>query len=184
VDGKGGLVGTSQRTGLHLVCGAEFGTSYELTGTLEFVSTGKVADPAGGPILRYARDNDSHGLWLRKGSQRVVLRKLTEELETWPSAIGDSNEFRVQVWKGQAAAWANGAPVAEAFDVPGLNAGRTTRIGLGGHYNYGSETVVLRFSNLKIRKLTKPPVVPKATPDPKPQKSPPPRTVRDRPGDL
>lgn len=170
VDEQGRLVGTShERNGLHFVCGAEFGAQYEMTGTLEYVSVGKVADPAGGPILRYSRDADSNGLWLRKGSQRVVVRTPGGHTKGWPATVGDSNTFRVQVWDGHAFGWVNGEPAFNDHAIRGLAAAETTRVGVGAQYNHGSETIVLRFSDLKIRKLDKPPLVRNARqPDPPP----------------
>lgn len=158
VDEQGSLVGTALPNGVNLICGAEFKPRYEMTGKLEFASRGKVPDPAAGPILRYARDGDSHGMWLRRTTQKVVIRSPDGKLKLWPAQVADKNEFRLQVWDGRAFGWVNGHQCFNSFSVPRMATSDTTRIGAGVQFSHGMDGMVLRFSDLKIRKLPKPPV--------------------------
>ncbi|HEV2293914.1 MAG TPA: hypothetical protein VGR35_08655 [Tepidisphaeraceae bacterium] len=158
VDQEGGLVGTATQNGLNLVCGAELKPRYEITGNLVFVNVGNVSDPAAGPILRYARDGDSHGMWLRRTTQKVVVRSPDGKLKLWPAQVTDRNDFRLQVWDGRAFGWVNGQQCFEDFHVPRMAGSDTTRIGIGVQSSRGMEGMVVRFSDLKIRKLPKAPV--------------------------
>ncbi len=157
VDQQGRLVGAGEASGLNLICGAEFGSRYEITGRMEYVNVGKIKEPAAGPIVTYSRSADSYGLWMRKGSQRVVMRNPDGKAKAWPAKVGDNNEFRVAVWNGHVFGWVNGELAFDDYQVPRMNDAGLNRIGVGAQFNFRPESIEVRFSDLKIRKLDAPP---------------------------
>ncbi len=158
VDEQGRLVGKGDASGCNLICAAEFGPRYEITGKLEFVGVDDVKDPSAGPIITYSNRADSYAMWMRQETQRVVMRNPAGKTKSWPAKVGDANEFRVAAWNGHLFGWVNGQEAFDGYEIPRMSDAAATRIGVGSQSNYKPATITLRFSELKIRRLQTPPV--------------------------
>jgi hypothetical protein len=120
------------------------GTSYEVTGRLEFVGT--PSDPAGLAIAD-ARDN-RRGWVLLDRARGGVSFSFSGRPRLEPADVKQVNDFRLRCEAGALTVEVNGKPVPGQFRLPPDLALSPMKIGIGGPGNGR-----VRVSNLRARKL-------------------------------
>ncbi|HEX8522624.1 MAG TPA: hypothetical protein VF669_10240 [Tepidisphaeraceae bacterium] len=151
----GSVSGTSTGSGMILLNNADFGPRFELTGTVEIDSQDGDKEANGGPIIGWWDHNNYYGMWLRRKSQQVVMRRSNKYTQAWPAEVKDRNDFVIQVWDNYASASINGTPAFSEYQLRDFVVNRSTRIGIGSQF--ASDRSTVRFKDLKIKCLDQQP---------------------------
>lgn len=166
-DGKE-IGGQTSDIGAMLVCGTKFGVNWELTAKVEVLaSSNNRIDPnmLAGPLFGVLRSNTMHGV-LTRGVQAGLRYKALEvyvngqsddDLQITRPPVGAST-IVIRTWQGEPEIIVDdkNEPLL-GRDFP-LAANPDGRIGIGSSTRKAGHK--FRFSELKIRKLIKPPAAP------------------------
>jgi NAD-dependent dihydropyrimidine dehydrogenase PreA subunit len=155
VDDDGALVGELSPEGLRCICGANFGTRYELTAAVEVVSGEAKRDPKVGAGILFG--------WINPGTRYCVTVCPRGPVEFDNQQTGDQpmingqkserkNTIVITVWDNCCAAEVNGQHSFDNMPLWYYCATPDARIGLGSRIGGSAHTA--RFSDLKIRMLT------------------------------
>jgi len=150
---------------LRIRCNADLGNRLEFAADVEFVaSDGKW--PSIGVCLRFPeyRLYDEVTFYACKRRQQVTVTRsdVDEEAVTAPAAVEDTNALRITVFDETVNVYLNGDHVIRDAQVDMHHPEAAKQLELGTYYVGSGNS--LRFSNMKVRRLTKPPKAESETP--------------------
>jgi hypothetical protein len=155
----GGLQGTSNGSGMILEADIDVGQRWEITGEFELVSHKCTGVNAG----VYWNQASSDYPWLLSAvilqdeSKAVVSQGLENVLVSTPNTPWrQRNQFTVRMWDRDVWFIANGRQSPKVAHLQRSSEEDKQRLGIGGNYWY--DGTVLRFYNVRFRKLMKSPV--------------------------
>jgi hypothetical protein len=181
-DPDGSLVGTSGAQGLLINCDARVGADFEVEADIEIVSTTNGQFQAG---ITFGRPDFQSRKWTSfrikrtdfEGEVAYFSRHFEKPRHSVSMPIPEKSRVVVQSWNGRLAAFVNGAVVASDY-VPewDLVRGPDVKVGFGAYLD--DNTVVVRYRNARLRRLTAAPLRP--SPGAKPDAPATPRTESGR----
>jgi hypothetical protein len=165
VEGDGALVVTSDARG-HLIIGdARVGSDIEISADIEVASTSNGQFQAGIVLGRdisiWTRD------WLcfrvkktaHEGEVAYFSQNFFQPPRAIPHPVGLESHVVVQSWAGHLWAYVDGTPVVTDY-VPewGMTRSGDAQVGFGAYVN--DNTIVVRYRNIRLRRLSAPPAPP------------------------
>jgi hypothetical protein len=165
VESDGSLVATSDARGHLIAADAHAGSNLEIAADVEIVSTSNGQFQAGivlgRDISMETRDWLSFRVKNTAHEGRVVYfsRHFYKPAHVVPYAVGLKSRVVVQSWGGHLWAYVDGKPMVSDY-VPEwqMTPGNDTQFGFGAYVN--DNTSVVRYSNIRVRRLTAPPTPP------------------------
>jgi hypothetical protein len=163
-DGKT-LTAQTQPGGAMLICGARFGTGWELRANVEILpaASGRPRPTANGGVVFGELDlSRYHGVFAYGVIPPLRFKNLhvridgTEGGDTRPTRDSiPQTSITVRCWDGEAEASADGTPIPLLGRVFSLSANPDARIGIGSSSREAGDK--FKITELRIRKLTNPP---------------------------
>ena len=165
VDSDGSLVATSDTRGHLIAADAHAGSNLEIAADVEIVSTSNGQFQAGIVLgrdismetrdwLSFRVKNTAH-----EGKVVYFSRHFYKPAHIVPYAVGLKSRVVVQSWGGHLWAYVDGKPMVTDY-VPEwqMTPGSDTQFGFGAYVN--DNTSVVRYSNIRVRRLTAAPTPP------------------------
>jgi hypothetical protein len=165
VEGDGSLVATSDARGHLIAADAHAGPNLEIAADVEIVSTsngqfqagivlGRDISMANRDWLSFRVKNTAH-----EGRVVYFSRHFYGPAQMVPYAVGLKSRVVVQAWGGHFWAYVDGkAMVSDYVPEWRMIPGSDTQFGFGAYVN--DNTSVVRYSNIRVRRLTAPPTAP------------------------
>ena len=165
VESDGSLVATSDARGHLIAADAHAGSNLEIATDVEIVSTSngqfQAAIVLGRDISMATQDWLSFRVKNTAHEGRVVYfsRHFYKPVHVVPYPVGLKSRVVVQSWGGHLWAYVDGKPMVSDY-VPEwqMPPGSDTQFGFGGYVD--DNTTVVRYSNIRVRRLTGPPTPP------------------------
>jgi hypothetical protein len=156
VENDGTLVGEMDQYGLLIICGADFGTRYELSGIIEIIRGNEQADPKAGFAVAYQNGSNHFAMLMNERRKRLWTRHPQWE-PAFPAPIARENAVQIQMWDLSVAADINGQQVLHDHRLHyGFVSSARTHVGIMGSEDFRRPATV-RVRDLRIRKLQQPP---------------------------
>jgi len=150
VDANGNVIGTADANGFLLVCGADFGSRYELETQMEFLP-GEWDEPSAGPVVLHANERSNYSLLLYRSTNKLIVKRGPDAMWSYDARSGARCLIRMEVRDEVMNASVNGTVVAKDYPIRSDHPRVDTRIGLGTHWGAPGRTV--RFTSVRIRRL-------------------------------
>jgi len=169
VDSDGSLVVTSDALGHLIMADAHVGSDLEVEADVEIASTSngqfQVGIVFGHDVSLWSRNWFSFRVKKTAHEGEVVYfsQNFFQPVHLIPHPVGLKSHVVVQSWQGHLWAYVNSEPVVTDY-VPEWKVAPSSdaQVGFGGYVN--DNTIVVRYRNVSLRRLAKPPVPPGGPP--------------------